>query len=638
MASRTRQSELSDNQLLLQIGPVVGVDNTTDPFLLDEQSRPINASVVDMSNFVPNRTYGSLTTGQGRTAALASAIPNCSQVLAITRFFTGTGTPKLLFAIKTTGNQLAVYKAVPAGAPALLFSIGTGGLPPTRARFEIYQNNCYLSYGPTNGGFSGTGPLRIDTSLVQNNWQIGAPLNVLVFPVQTGGGNLTGDYYWRYTFSSAEQESSPTDFLGAVTFAGQFAALTLPTASADPQVLHINIYRMGGSSSSWLQVAQVANGTATFNDNVADNKIGNGTPLGNTGQTLVVHRDVPPSFRDMEIFQERLWGWTDSVDNGGIPPGTPSSQSSLWQSNQFESWGFDNVDNIEPISDNPGSANTNPPGDVGIALAKVGGMMVAFKLKSTWAVIGSSPEDTTYQRLFDIGCISTTAVTKGGGGLVFWLSKQGGFSFDGTDAPSETTKDIKTFIDSLAVADFQAAVGFFRDQIWYLSFPNQGVTWGYLLKTQKWHKLPYALDAVYFDAETFEVFGSVPGTGTINSWFQAETDLGNPIVSTLTSKIEDSGNPEFAKDYNFLLIEAPVQTGTLSVTIAPDPGRAGGPASTTLNVDLSLGPRQLLSLPSTMVGTSVQLSLSMTSSAKTTISKVRLYGTIKREFIGVGPG
>jgi hypothetical protein len=639
MASRTRQSALSENQLLLQLGPMGGVDSSTDPFELDEESRPINLHYPSMSNFTPDRVYKSFTTTRGRTNFLGSNLP-LTKVLAITRYFSRLSTPTwYLAAGYDNANNFKVFKFQPAGVPVQIYSVaGTANHSLATANFVLYRGHLYLSWvdDPSNAGVGQA--LKFDGALNVTKWQIlgptGAGITPLVFHV---AGNLNGLYYYRYSYSNAVQESSPCQPAptGGLQIANEQAQITL-VASADPQVTTINVYRQGGSLSSWILVGTTANVNGNFVDNMADNAV--------NGQTLVTHRDPPPLMGPMDVWKERVWGFFSQVGDEGGSVETLVNPSVLWCSNQYEPWGWNNVDQVFPVNLNPGaqfnaSGLTAFVGDYGIGVAAVSGMLVLFKSKGTYALIGDSLSDFVIQPLFELGCASGQSITKGGG-LVFWCTpSQGIFSFDGSNAPNEISKGIQTFLDSLTLADLRATVGFFARRTFFLSFPNQGVTYGYYLPTQQWYPVGFATDAVYTDVENQnEVTAAGPNSGVVGGWFTAETDLGSSIVSTLTSKIEDSGNPEFAKDYNFLLVEAPVQTGTLSITITPDPGSAGGPAPTTLNVDLSLGPRQLRSLDSTMVGTSVQLSLSMTSSAKTTISKVRLYGTIKREFIGVGPG
>lgn len=645
-----RETRLSENQLLLQIGPVGGVDNTTDPFNLDQDSAPLNVHPIAMSGFVPNRVYKALATPQGRVQNVdfTSIVPNMTNIIGVyvmfepgNLVFSPSGSYMLIVGVNAVSNIVYVANYSTTGVfLGLLFSatVPSGTITPDfRASFIPYQQDLYITISGSAVTPTNSLSFRLIGANTLQTWGMLSPTPVAPAFAFSGTG-LTGDYYYRFTGSSSDQESSPTVATIKVSPNNQGVRMNLPTVF-DPNSSNCNIYRLGGSKPNWLQVGQVAVGTATFTDNTTDDNIGNGSPTGNTGQTLVEHRDCPPNMRGGTVFKERIWGFFCQPGNASTSPtydsGKISLPSALWYSNYAEAWGFNNVDQVLPIGLNP--ADSTVDGDFGVGVATVGGMLLALKRKSIWAITGDTPADFITQHLFDIGCISTQSITQAAG-LVFWLGEQGAFSFDGSSAPNYLSKGIKSFLDGLSIHDRKAAVGFYENQTWYLSFPFQGVTWCYYLPTQEWHQLPISCGAAWFDGESLQLQGARFGTKFVDTWFAAETDLGNPITSTLTTKPEDSGHPEFAKQYTYVLVEAPVQTGTLSVTIQCDPGRTGAPAPQTLSFDLSKGPRQLLSLNPLQTGTSVQVSLSMTSSQLTTVSKIQVYGSIKRELVAAGPG
>src|SRR5207245_1951816 len=174
----------------------------------------------------------------------------------------------------------------------------------------------------------------------------------------------------------------------------------------------------------------------------------------------------------------------------------------------------------------------------------------------------------------------------------------------------------------------QRAVGFFRDQIWYLSLPAEGVTYGYDLVLEDWFKLGWAAEVADFDPENSEVAGARAASGQVDTWFGAETDLGGSITALWQSKAEDSQKPEAAKRYRWVVILAPIQTGqTVSATVIADPGL--GARSETRSLDLGAPPtRKLISLPPTLVGFQGQLLLATTSTAQVEFQKAQVLGWV----------
>ena len=603
---------------LLTVGPFTGLDATTGQYFVD------GGMGVDMLNIVPDRRYQSYITVQGRSHALATNMAN--PVRGMTKFYRQGMTPVYL---ALNGSVLQSFTL--GGSPTTLtLPSGVGPLTGNYMGFAPYQR---ANSSPINGWMfvsDGTDPpLKVDLNLAVTNWQA-APPTVAPTAASGGAGNVNSinPYYYRFTYSNAALETSPGPVSAGFTATNNQVTVSGLAASADAQVTTINIYRLGGSLGTWFEVGSVPNGTTTFTDNTADASI--------TGQSLVLHRDPPANFLALEVHKDRIWGFGytspysyqfNSVTNtyGATGP----QPSDLWYSNYTEPWGFDNTNQVLPIGRNAG-------GDTAVGLATLGSLLVCFKSKTTWAVYGDTQADFLVRRLFDIGCASETSIVKAYG-LVFWLSDRGVFGFDGGDAPQYLSKDIKRILDGYSMADLAAATAFMRYRMYWLSFPTQGVTFGFDIDQQKWFKIGWATDNAVFDVENLnEVTATEVGSGVVDSWYASETDLTLPIVSSFTSRIADSGVLGGTKQYRYGLIQAPVQSGAIAtVQVVVDPGPSQKVYTKAVNLALS-PPRHLISLTPNMTGFEAQLIVTITSSQQTEVQRVAILGYVKRNLVALG--
>jgi hypothetical protein len=446
------------------------------------------------------------------------------------------------------------------------------------------------------------------TTTVTTLLDIGAASTSGTPPAAAPAGNLNSGgvpYFYRETFGNADLETSPGPISTPLTIVNGQVTLTGLQTSTDTQITQLNLYRLGGTWAVWKLVAVINdNTTTTYTDNIVDTAL---------GQVLTIFRDPPQNFFYIEKHKERIFGF-----------GTTLAPSDLAYSNYKEPWGWNFADQVFPIEQ-------NVSGDTAQGLASTGSVLVCFKTFTTHVLYGDSKQDFIPRKLFNIGCIAPRSVTKALG-MVFWLSKQGAFMFDGAK-PSRISSKIKTTLDGLPVASLQRAVGFFRDQIWYLSFPAEGLTYGYDLVLEDWFKVGWAAEVADFDPENSEVVGARAASGQIDNWFAAETDLTASITSAWNSKSEDSGKPQAAKRYRWIVLLAPIQAGaTATLTVIADPGT--GQRSESRSVDLSAPPtRKLVSLPPTLVGFQGQLLIAATTSAQTEIQKAQVYGWIEKEFV-----
>lgn len=473
-------------------------------------------------------------------------------------------------------------------------------------------------------------------------------------------GSLRGYYSYLVTFANGSQESSPNttpstlNYSGDVDFngilyhnpqiwftnqSGDFnlypvvtsgpVLLTNVPTSSDPQCTGRNIYRFGGTMQEIMLVGTINdNTTTTFVDNTADGNV--------TGTTLVPHRDAPQPFFAIEAHKGRVWGFGYNGTAVGEPT-TIQGTSDLWYSNYEEPWAFNNVNQVIPIGRNAGS-------DVAVALKSVGSLLCCLKSKSFWAIYGDTPQDFVRRHLAPIGCGSKKSVVSAYGRL-FWLSDEGAvYMFDGASftniSDNRTTganSSIKGILDGFTAADFAACAGAAYDNTYMCSFPTQNITFMYDIPTGQWFKLPWAFDRATFDLENQnEMQASEVGSGTLDTWFAAETDLGSAITSSHISRISDSGAPQATKRYRYAVVLAPVQAGaTATVTVTGDPGGTQRVATRSVNLGSS-PPSHKVSLPPNMLGSEVQVTIAVSSTSRTELHRVSLYGWVERQFVSQG--
>lgn len=642
---------------LLAVGPFTGIDNTTDPYYLQ------GGVGVDSVNIMPDRTYQSYVTAQGRypfgTAPLGTlaATVNAGALFKFNNGgngYTGplAGTTVYYFIVCSNNNMYSfqINSTTPTLALApIIAGIGTGSYSGPYPQWVTYPYS--TPYGSTYSGIyysSGAGyGIEVNfNGTTSYSWQIPPPLTgpTPALVASTSGGPLNTaltPFSYRYTYQGNGKESSPSPITsGFVDTTGQNVSFTV-VASTDPQVTGINVYRLGGSGPVWT-LTNISNGT---NNTTIGGAVDN-SPDPLPGQNLVFHRDMPPYLVAMEVHKDHIWGipldaspypWQyNSITN--VFQNLPPNGSDIWFSNQAEPWGWDNTNQVLAVGH-------NEDGDIGVGLATLGSLLLVFKQRTTWAVYGDTGSDFLTRRLFDIGCMTKYSIVKAYG-VCFWLSPVGIYSFDGSDAPTYLSQNIKGFLDTLSLSDLIACVAFCRYRQIFFSFPTKNVTYLVDIDSKTWSKLGFATNAVIWDQVQNEVTGSVYNASHIESWFTLEGDYNytnpanNALTSSFTSRISDSGQSLATKQYRYLVLQAfPVtQQAAVTVTLIVNPGPAQTTFSNTFNLNSTTvnQSRQVVSIPPGFNGNECQIIITCSSLTKVTIQKVSVIGYIKRRLIQAG--
>jgi len=585
-------------QTILQLGPVMGIDDTTAPFRLS----PTN--IVDATNVTPNNTYGSYVTALGRSSV--GTLPG--PINGFTKFIRPGFVDTYIFAVDF-GGVGNLYQGPLLGpyTPLALPEVLTPGL---NTQFVFSLKWCFVNNSVDR-------PLKIDLNLVVTFWGIEAPPTAPILTA-SGPGGQDGTYYYCITFGNAVQESSQGVVSLPITVVFQGITLSAIPVSPDPQVTQRNIYRLsiGALNQFYLIHTIPDNVTTTYHDTLADSDV--------VGQLLTVNRDVPFPFDFICTHQERIWGW-----------GTPTDPSLVYYSNLNEPWGFNLVTGFLPVGEN--SFN-----DAANGMTSQGGALLLNKDRSLYAVYGSTNADFIAVKISDTGCRSGLSVATLDG-LSGWINKRGVWFCEGQTPKNMSdgqyqTSNIKTFINSLLDIDLDTAVGFWYDRMYHICFPRLNITYFFDLRSQSWWKLGWATDHVYTDAESQQnvLANDLQHIGQFDQWFTGGTDLGSPIYSSILSRITDAGDSSSDKIFRYGEVVAPPQVGFAYLTCIANPGNQQYTDLVTFDLNNSFnGVRHQESWSRPMRGSEVQFLLQTQSSVQLEVQQVSIYGFIDRKLIQV---
>ena len=317
-----------------------------------------------------------------------------------------------------------------------------------------------------------------------------------------------------------------------------------------------------------------------------------------------------------------------------------------------------------------GSQTNNYP----IALASNGSILGIFKRQDLWICYGDTQNDFITRFAYPVGCVSKGSVTVGGGRF-FWLSSEGVQMWDGNSAPQNISDGgvaqggIRSAINvilqqlsynAISGTDFANDVtcrGFYSNRTYYLSVNSMlgsftPVTYAYDIISGGWTTLPYGSNVVnvfrasknfkyYAGLNPFNpypqigsdfILGANVANSQVDQWLAAETDLGLPISANWSTQVSDSGAPFVRKQYRYIEVSAPYQAGSvLQVTLVADPGSNQNTAG-PFTVNLGSGPaRHRISIPKQMTGYQAQLVISSSTTQKTVVDSVAVFGYIKSE-------
>lgn len=597
--------------VLLTLGPFKGLDTTSIGPYVD----PTNA--ITATNANPHRFPSALTNELGRVNVTTISAGVGAAISAIAPY------------IPSSSDQQMIVCTLLSGTPSMfMYDPATASQTQLETAIQFDQAIQYGGVLYTNGGqqYSSANPANL------YSWQYPPPDGVaLSYSVsQVSGSSLIAATY-AYAFTqvvtapnsgftqetSATGDDTPFPYSVTLTSSGNIQISgTFAGTNADGSTFVTNVYRQSTNSPIFLLLTQLTVNTP-YTDTTPDSGI-QGNP-----QLLVA--DPPPVSSTnrgaITLHKERMWVYVlvQNAATNNLP------QAQLWYSAVGQPWVFDEVNQVLLVNNSaiPSSPAYTGYGDVPVGLASTSSFLMAFCERSSWVTYGDDETTFIARKLFTIGCQSRYSITVGEEN-VYWLSESGAYLFNGA-APQYISEPIRNTLFNLSASDRQAAVGTYANKTWYLSFPTLNQTYAYWTQTGDWFgPLAYGTNAAYFvpanpatygnASQINEVTAARTGTTFIDAWFAGgEVDLGSPQGVTWTSALTDSGHSEAEKEYSFIGILAPIQTGFATVTLTIDPGT--NPAKTYSWVfDLSAQTtRQLRSVPPDFRGFMAQLSVTFNS-------------------------
>ena len=147
----------------------------------------------------------------------------------------------------------------------------------TEADWSAYKYNAFNETTERVFALNGTDRKRISGTEV-HEWGIDAPTSAPVLAVGSGTG-LTGDYNAKYTYlrkdgATVVYESNPSAAASAATTLSNEDLSVTWTASSDPQVTHVRIYRTLPGGSVYFVDQDISVGTVQVDTSTTDASLG----------------------------------------------------------------------------------------------------------------------------------------------------------------------------------------------------------------------------------------------------------------------------------------------------------------------------------------------------------------------------
>lgn len=363
---------------------------------------------------------------------------------------------------------------------------------------------------------------------------------------------------------------------GSESLAGPESAVIAPTnqqvnlsaipTSADSLVMKRNIYRIGGSLTTFYLVDTISNNTTTtWTDNVADS-----TAL--QGRILSLRNAVPPTLTGLAVYRERLWGIGD--------PNNPSTL--YWTELDLpNAWG-DGTNNIELDPDYGGSL---------VGLAPAGARLIVAKPLSVYYFFGDPPNNYTSDRIRAPEGTWNGQSMAYANGLLTYLGSSSFYVTDGLTGdllPDDSDQRRWNKLEPLITAvDRTKVVSATYWQRYYFCAVTSGSTQQVFVfdyRSKAWSRFDWAVNAwasddqgnLYAAHSTQPVVMKCLVSGTYS-------DLGVGIHYRWVSKSFDFGNDVWQKRIGSTWVQGDLSPATINMTLSADQG------SFQQTISLSLG-------------------------------------------------
>lgn len=488
-----------------------------------------------------------------------------------------------------TAENANVHTIRRVGANTLLFGVGT----------KLYRNVALLSSGWSGVALrpvslapdlvsivwtyvsDGVKARKVNEAGLDYKWGITAPVVAASFSASATAGNLDSSvagatvYDWRFIYYSTASgaKSNPSPTANGVAVVGKKGSIAL-TASTDPQVDQIRVFRRGGANggTTWRFSFSTPNITATLEDNNADSTIA-------LNEALELDNDVPFT----------------SVDSGGntlleVPLpyiSDPFLGKYLLACGDVNRPGY-------VYWTNPGTPDQHSPGNnlqVTSPLEPLVGVFIYSTQPFVWSrdnlyfldFGGPNAIPTFTSRLTPCGAGIVGPNAYAVSDLIYFVSPDGIYFTNGQNpAESITENSLRPLFHGLSVADFLPIDFSKADSIGlecagetlHFTYKDTGGT----LRKLEWHKIyrrwkssssqAMTVVSTYEDenqARRRIFFGAADGK-IYEQDFAATQDGTSSILVNVRTGSHDFGSPQTLKEFGNIIVDCDPQGGTISLT------------------------------------------------------------------------
>ena len=265
--------------------------------------------------------------------------------------------------------------------------------------------------------------------------------------------SFNGIYQYVYTYynSADGTESAPSPLSEEIEVESGSIQVTLPNNSSDPQVTHKRLYRVGGLTTQFTLVTELAKATTTYVDSIAALNI-DGRLLGSDN-----YYEAPAGLKYLIESYAMLFGAV-----GSSLRFTPIGVPNAWPP-EFEIQFDQDITGIGAVAN---------------------GILVFTKFK-TFIVTGTGPTSLSQQSLRgDQGCIAFESIKEAKAGMIIWASEDGLCSSSGNNVVSLT----KNLLGKVVLTPISSAV---NDEVYYCHNKDGSIlAWDYRFQPMlKWLNL-----------------------------------------------------------------------------------------------------------------------------------------------------
>ena len=567
-------AELADDEFYSSQSPV-----GTGPRII-ERPDVVDAQFQKLRNLFVNR-LGRLRVRGGSRAVLPATLAN--PITGLTRYFNAT-LARLVYA---AGAGVWSFNEATQTPATLIGNIVAG----SKVDFVSLYDVLYWCDGTSARKWNG---------LTTTDQALGvAPPATACVGIALAAGNLsstpvgTSPYQWYYTFVEADgTESNPSPASASVSPNAQSVTLTGINASVNPAVTARNIYRVGGTVTTYRLVASVSdNTTNTYTDNTLDTSLG--------PNLLSFAHDPPPS--GISFFaghKQRLFAAGDLLHPYRL------YLSSYAQANYWPTTIYD------PLNDGGYFDMPDPEfGNSITGLVGTGSLLLVACKKSFYAVYGDTFNDFAARKLCDTGCVARRTLVRCKDTVLFLSGDGMVYSLQDVE-PKPIALPLETLLQAVAPSDLVNASAVYQDQRYTLFIPQVNkapVNICYDFRAGSWTDLSdplLAAGACYGQPNTSLVgetlIATAPGyldaTGTAYNGVLSvllHTPSTVPVNIDFQTPVFEFGRPSFTKRAKRLKLEGFFAAGSgnaLTATItASTPGRADVVKSYPLNASAAEG-------------------------------------------------